>query len=306
MKKPLRTICIQALWEQHRQVFPHIKLIEQGLKPYGIATLPLDHFACIDLPGLHTGIPALSSIFSSLGYVKRGQGYLPDKINDFTWMAEEDCEAHRAHQVLPQVVVADFRLDDMPLEIKKIIEKYAALAPSPPLHIIDTCIKQYVSGKLEAQSELINVLLHYFSGRDWPLPSKNEFLSVNEFNELLAWVLIMGRKINHFGLAIHLLERFKTLEDFNQLIEDKLHLALNEEGGIIKGGKAVGIAQSGTRSSLQKINLFDGHIQIPSAFVEFVFRYPRDPACLIPLLWKDFFTGFIGEQANTVIESLIN
>lgn len=303
MLPSLRHTIIKHLWTTHRATSREIKQIEAGLKQKHTAPLVLDHFAIIDLPGPKTGIPQLSQIFSLLGYEVRGQDYLADKQNDFLWLAESGSDEQYARDVLPQVVVADFRIDELPIEIRKIITHYADYAPTFPLSTLKQQIADLQAGKSEAATHALSLLAQYFSGRDWPLPTCKEFSLVREFNELLAWVLVFGRRPNHFTLSIHHLNAFVDLTDFHRFIEDELQLTLNREGGLIKGGKSAGIAQSSTLGITQNILLADGEIAIPTQFVEFVWRYPLK-ADSQPLLWKDFFTGFIASHADHVIESL--
>lgn len=301
MLNQLRQNIVQNLWETYRFASPDMQRIEAALKQKGIAYCPLDHFAVIDLPGPHSGIPILSQIFSAIGYIEQGKDYLAAKQNDFLWMAESDSINREALAVLPQVVVADFRLDEMPVEIKNIIYKYSTEVKSSPVKDIQTLSQQLLKGDAEALAPCTNKILKYLTGRDWTLPTKNEFYSVREFNELLAWVLIFGRRPNHFTLSIHLLHQFADLPDFHQFIENEVKLALNHEGGTIKGGKEAGIAQGSTVGIAQTVNLADGEITLPTGFVEFVWRYPNKSA---PVLWNDYFTGFVANHADRVIESL--
>jgi hypothetical protein len=81
-------------------------------------------------------------------------------------------------------------------------------------------------------------------------------------------------------------------------------LTLNQEGGFIKGGPKIGIEQGSTNGIVQTIALADGHIQIPTNFVEFVWRYAHTKPQVQASLWQDYFTGFIPTHANKVIESL--
>lgn len=304
MLNQVRQNIVNNLWGRYKNHSPQIKLIEDSLKRIGVCRLVLDHFAIIDLPGPHTGIRYLSELFSCLGYHPRGRDYLPDKQNDFLWMAESDSGEKKAAEALPQVVVADFRLEEMPPGIKKIIEKYGRQSPPCPQQIIQKLASQSAHGDLDAEKQLNSLLLHYFSGRDWPLPTINEFHTVQEFNELLAWVMVFGRRPNHFTLSIHLLEHFADLNDFHQFIENDVQLSLNHEGGVIKGGKTSGIAQSSTMGQLQTVKMADGAITLPAEFVEFVWRFPLPANGTQPVLWKDYFTGFIAQHADHVIESL--
>lgn len=304
MLKSCRQKIIKNLWENHSQHSSQVKAITTALKQKDVEEFILDHFAIIDLPGPHTGIPTLRAIFSALGYQEQGRDYLADKQNDFLWMAECDSHQQPVCQVLPQVVVADFRLSEMPNDIQAIIEKYAQQATHPPLTVIQKLIEGIKQDDDSASKQLQNILLNYFQGRDWPLPACNEFYAVREWNELLAWVLIFGRRPNHFTLSVHLLNHFTNLAEFNHFIATQIQLPLNSDGGTIKGGPTQGLAQSSTQGTLCTVNLADGSIELPSDFVEFIWRYPHTPTLSPPLLWGDYFTGFVAQFANRVIESL--
>lgn len=282
---------------------PQLKIIEEKLYERGIEEIPLDHFALIDLPGPHTGISELAQIFSAMGYIVQGTDYLPDKQNDFLWLTEIDSKHSLALKVLPQVVVADFRLDEMPTHVRKIISKYSKQASPSPLRQIQKLTGRVYLDDFHAAKELNDIIMHYLNGRDWPLPNKQEFYDVYEFNQLLAWVLLFGRRPNHFTIATHLLNGFENLRAFLQFIEDKVQLKLNYDGGLIKGNVQDGMEQGSTTGIEQRITLADGEVTVLSEFVEFIWRFPhvkKDTG----FLWQDYHTGFIPQNANRVIESL--
>lgn len=295
MLKQLRQRIIHALWLKYREKNQQMQQIEKALANCGVHKLLLDHFAVIDLPGPQSGIPHLKAIFDAIGYKQRGNGYLPEKQNDFIWLSEEDSDEHKASDVLPQVVIADFRLSEMPDHVRSIIEKYAKQAKPFPMSLLNT---------RENNLEVINAVLAYFNGRDWPLPTFNEFKTVHSFNELLAWVLVFGRQPNHFTLSVHLLDHFSTLTDFHHFITKATRLVLNDDGGLIKGSEQTGIAQGSTRGDKKHIELQGGSIDIPTGFVEFVWRFGKLKEKSI--WWKDYFTGFVAQHADHVIESLYN
>lgn len=303
MLKQLRQTLINNIWVKFHNENAQIKLIVEGLHQRGIENIYLDHFAIIDLPGPNSGIDQLSQIFSAIGYIVQGRDYLAAKQNDFLWLTEVDSKHAHAKDVLPQVVVADFRLDEMPIEIKKIIEKYAQQVPPSPLAKIQNLVGKTFLNNFHAAKELSDLIENYLQGRDWHLPLKSEFLQVKEFNELLAWVLVFGRRPNHFTLSIHLLNKFNNLFEFHTFIENNLHLELNAEGGKIKGNAHVGIEQGATQSPKQEIKFADGKMEIATPFVEFVWRFPHH-ASTTPIYWEDYFTGFIPQHADNVIESL--
>lgn len=298
MIKNIRRNIVESLWQRYLQDTLQMQCIVSKLAQQGITEMPLDHFAVIDLPGPNTGIPYLQKLFSLLGYIYQGKGYLANKQNDFVWLTEEDCRNKKPGDALPQVVVADFRLDEMPAEIRKIIYHYSKQAAPICLDQVAKVLKEP-----HGQDELIHKVQKFFNGRDWPMPTVTEYLEVKAFNELLAWVLLYGRKPNHFTLAVHLMEKFDNLQTFNQFVENTCDLELNHEGGVVKGHSNAGIAQSSTNGEIREIELNDGHVQVAHGFVEFVWRYlkpGRDKATT----WHDYFTGFVAQHADHVIESL--
>lgn len=300
MSKLIRQSVVHELWQQWRDQSPEVRQIAAGLQQRGCPPFVLDHFAVIDLPSTRSGMTELCQIFSTIGFQERGRGYLPDKQNDFLWLAEEDSAHCNAKDALPQIVVADFRLDEMPPEVKRIIEKYAMLTSNSPLADIRRLLEQKNANTTAAITQRICDYLT--TGRDWPLPTVSDFSTVQSFNELLAWVLVFGRKPNHFTISVHLLPGFSDLADFNHFIEHDMQLSLNSDGGIIKGKKESGISQSSTKGVLRKIKLADGEVDLPTDFIEFVWRHPvsSNP----PVKWDDYFTGFVAQHADYVIESL--
>lgn len=303
MLKKCRQKIINSLWQRYFDNSSQTKLLEKALLKHGIMQPHLDHFAVIDLPGPNTGIYHMREIFTALGFVERGADYLAEKQNDFAWLCENDAMHRTAIDVLPQVVIADFRLDILPPDVKKIIIKYSSQAYPTPVFNIKKLAEHINRGDNIAIEVIHAVLMRYFAGRDWPLPTVKEYELVKEFNELLAWVLVFGRKPNHFTFSIHLMNHFNNLAQFARFIEDEVQLELNREGGVIKGGKEYGIEQGATQGSLQRIKLSDGEIDIPMDFVEFVWRHPIHENKK-SVYWDDYFSGFIAKFANRVIESL--
>lgn len=305
MLQAIRSQFTQSLWENYLLHSHPMQQIQHGFKQKNLLLPPLDHFAVIDLPSPNTGIAPMSSIFSMLGYKLQGRGYLPEKQNDFAWLTAEDSHVLPASDALPQAVVADFRLDELPTEIRKIIVHYANQSSAPPFSRMEKLIETIYQNDSIAEAALIVLLMDYFKGRDWHIPTVRDFKQVQEFNELLAWVLVFGRKPNHFTLSAHLSPAFTDLEHFNTFIEEDIHLALNQEGGKIKGDSQSGIAQSSTAPYTQTINLADGQVDITTDFVEFAWRFPRKEVTQkTVILWRDYFTGFVAQHANHVIESL--
>lgn len=298
--KQVRQQLIQYLWDFFQKDHQQTQILTQDLQQRG-ESLVLDHFAIIDLPSNHSGLNLLSQIFSAIGFIPQGHGYLPEKQNEFLWLTEYDAFDQPASTVLPQIVVADFNLAELPPHIRTIIEHYTQYIPPSPLREI-----QYLSGKaylgdVVAATQLLQLLKNYFSSRQWPLPTVQDFQQVQAFNELLAWVLVFGHIPNHFTIATHLLRDFADFSAFNAYIEHELKFTFNQQGNKIKGEPGLGIEQSSTLAKPTKIQVADGVIEVANSFIEFVWRYPLIPS---PQKWNDYFTGFIAQQANRVIESL--
>jgi hypothetical protein len=300
MLKQIRQEIVGKLWSDYFASNDHARRIAAGMHENCWQPV-LDHFAVIDLPGPNTGIPELRRILSAVGYVYQGSDYLPEKQNDFIWMAEEDSIGMPAASVLPQIVAADFRLDEMPRDIRDTVLKYSSQSPASPAQMIETLGARAAENDVHAAQQLKKLIAAYFLGRDWPMPTVRDFEVMHEFNELIAWVMIFGRKPNHFTLSIPLMPGFDCLADFHHFVETKTGLPLNHDGGVIKGKPSVGIEQGSTAGTPCKIHLADGMVELPLGFVEFVWRFPVKQQAL---LWNDYFTGFIGNHANRVIQSL--
>ncbi len=301
MLKEIRQKIIELLWHDYCRSTTHVKQIEAALLANHIAPPVLDHFAIIDLPGPHTGITELSHIFNSIGYEFQGKDYLPEKQNDFTWMAESDSSGTPAQTVLPQVVVADFRLEELPPEVRNIVTKYSSQAKPSPAATVATLAAQAKLNNQQAAEKLFALMTQYLSGREWPLPKVCEFETVREYNELLAWVLVFGRRPNHFTYSIHLMPAFSSLAHFHEFVQHDVGLHLNHDGGVIKGSCTHGIEQGSTAGTPQQVQLADGTVELPMGFVEFVWRFADKQN---PQFWNDYFTGFVANHANRVIQSL--
>ncbi|MDQ8039259.1 MAG: DUF1338 domain-containing protein [Rickettsiella sp.] len=304
MLNQVKQLVIKQLWHSYMADLRPVSHMQTVLQQQYNEVLSLDHFAIIDLPGPHTGIVSLIKLFSFLDYEVRGQDYLPEKQNEFFWLAEKSSSTAYAVEALPQVVVADFRREALVPEVRKIIDAYAS--QSKPLNIekLLNLWELALAQDRVAALELVNLIMDYLKGRDWPLPSIEEFEIVKNYNELLAWVLVMGRQVNHFAWSIHLSKNFSNLQAFNQFVSEILLIALNEKGGVIKGQLEKGIEQSSTSPITKKVVLIDGTIDLPDRFIEFVWRYSVLPTGERPNLWKDYFTGFVANHADRVVESL--
>jgi len=292
---------IDVLWNDYVAGIAHVKTLRHYLLE-SKKKIVLDHLAIIDLPSPYTGVDVLAHLFSSLGFRVQGRDYLPEKQNAFLWLVEQDAYLKSADDMLPQVVVADFCLSELSISIRTIIQKYTAQIQASPLPSIQRLAGQAYLGNQTSADKLLRLLLDYFT-RAWALPSVSDFRAVHEANELLAWVLLFGRKPNHFAISVHLLGGFKDLAEFHSDLPSNIGCVLNEQGTLIKGNRQIGVAQSSTMADFIACQLSDGNIRVRDRFIEFIWRYVKHEGPTATQ-WCDFHTHFIAANANQVIESL--
>jgi 2-oxoadipate dioxygenase/decarboxylase len=302
MLNRVKSYVFSQLWKAYSTHLIELSTIQSHLQRYFQEKLILDHFALIDLPGPYTGMDTLTCLFSYLGYSVRGQGYLAEKQNNFRWLSEEVSSEALAVDVSPQIVVADFRREALPPKVLKIVDHYAGFAKALDNDRLKVLHQRTLLQDKVAAGDLSKFILNYLQSRDWPLPTVQEYEIVKSKNELLAWVLVMGRQVNHFAWAIHLSQCFSQLKVFNHFLSSILNISLNKKGGLIKGNINKGIEQSATQPAIKSIKLADGIIELPDRFIEFVWRYPKKAGK--NRRWHDYFTGFVADNANRVVESL--
>ncbi len=291
MKQKIQIRLKEKLWNAYSNSIPELPLIFKNVLPV------IDHYAIIDLPSKHSGIGYWKSIFEICGLEQRGSGYLAKKQNDFIWIADPLIEHASILESTPQVVLADFRMEELSKKTQQIIQKYS--------NYIDSKFDIDYLYKLENEPSAVDVIAdeiaNHVNLRPWPQPTLNEYLSVNEENPLLAWVLLFGRKVNHFGIGVHAMGNYKTFSEFNKDIQDNYQIKLNDIDGIIKGSPSCGIEQSSTIGALTSIRFNDKVIQINDSFLEFAWRHAIVPN---PKKMGDYYLDFLPDNADKVIESL--
>ncbi len=288
---------IQSLWDSYEKSIPYIGQL------FNDHSYTLDHFAIIDLPSHSSGIPHLKKIFGELGFLQKGSGYLPDKQNDFLWMAFKGVEKQKAECSTPQTVIADFRLDELSSTTRRVIHKYTSTIKAFDYTGFAQLAKDARHGNKTAEDHLAAAAAQELWSRPWSLPTTKDYLLVKEENQLLAWVLLHGRKVNHFGISIHLNNRYTSLESFNKDIIGSKFVKLNNFAGEVKGNREGGIEQSSTLGREELTPTADGEVLANNSFIEFVWRFPLNDN---PLYWGDYYNGFIPKNANNVIESIYN
>jgi hypothetical protein len=289
----LQNYLLQKIFEGYITSIPEFYAIFPSANPY------LDHVAIIDLTSKYSGIEYLYKIFNKIGFKQQGSGYLPEKQNDFIWMAANGSDTIIAEEALSQIIIADFRYNEFSKTTQNTLQKYTKYATGINFSYMDYLIEQYKINR--NPKEAGDYIYNFLSSRQRPTPTVREFNIVREENQVAAWTLFFGRKANHFGFNINLLNRYKSLEDFNTYLKDDLNLTLNRDNGEIQGTAECGIQQSAMMGKSIKAQLSDGIIEINDSFMEFVWRYSSKK---LPKYFSDYYTGFISSNADNIIKSI--
>jgi hypothetical protein len=275
------------------------KLIERGEK------VMIDHIALLDIPGANSGISVLTQILELIGFVKRGSDRLPEKQNNYAWFAEPGIEKKDFNEALPQIVISDFSIQDLTFPVRSLVAKYAEVAQAAPIASIRALVNRCSLGDEVGGRLLVNTIFEFLKNRTYPMPTKKDFEVIRHENELLAWTMIFSKQVNHVAIAGHAFKTLASIVELNDFAVSQCDLNLNNQGGSsVKGGVEKGIAQSATLPERTVIALEDGPVILPATYIEFAWRYPQIKSINRPLLWGDYFTGFVTENASQVIQSM--
>lgn len=287
----LQQSLINKLWVQYIKEMPWHSALPHSSTPL------LDHLAIIDLNSEYSGISYLQSIFETCGFEAVGSGYLPDKINDFIWMRSPETLDSLPNCAMPQIVLADFRMDLLSTKNRNLVRRCAKYyEPFSMQPIMNALSKE--AQDLERHVEMLS---QHMNQRFWPLPTYKEYMDLKEENELMSWVILFGRAVNHFGVGVYTLNEWNNLTEFNSYAKMAHSISLNDAGGEIKGSVSLGIEQSSTIGQNHKFDLEGGSVIVVGSFMEFVWRHSKVEK---PKRFGEYYTGFIASNANKVIESV--
>lgn len=298
MLSALRSDIIKLLWSEYKTHIGYLNNLPNGSK------LKLDHFAIIDFNSSTSGIGTLSKIFEMLGFHIAGKGYLPEKINDFIWMREPDFLSQEIEVSLPQIVLADFRTNLLSDETQTIIGKYSNNIPEFDFASLEEMLNSLENGDKAKYDDILKLIFNYVNSRPWPAPTTEDYNKIKEEHELIAWVLLMGRRVNHFGIQINDYTNFDNLENFVEHYKQSNSSKINAINGEIKGGARDGIAQASSIGNEISVKTADGSVITHDSFLEFVWRYKNSDKDAKTN--SDQYSEFVAKNANYVIESLCN
>jgi len=258
---------IQKLWSNYLHITPTVKKVENTLQLDNYSSF-YDHIAFRTLNtkqlGLTKrisgdyGIEKLSKKFLSQGYTIQ-QEYILKK--------EKLKAIHLEKDNAPKIFISELLVDQCSFFLKNTL-----------LKAFDTC---------KNEKDILT------KGRCWDVNYK-VYKELERESEYAAWLYVHGHRVNHFTINVNQLEK-KSIEDVcTQLKTSGIHL--NNCGGVIKGGKNLGLKQASTIADTILVNFKDlkETIRIPSCYVEFTERFNTD---------KQVFNGFIANSAGKIFQS---
>lgn len=253
---------LQRWWQDYIAITPVVSEVNRLLGED--AALINDHLALrtFNLPA--TGLSRLLPLLDALGYSVEGH---------YQFVERKLTAVHLEHldPRQPKIFISQLEVDQLSPLAQQLI---AALVAQLPENMFDSP-------------------LGLAAGRLWQLSLADYQLLLAE-SEYAAWLAAFGFRANHFTLSVNDLQDFHTLPQFNTLLEQHA-IALNQQGGVIKGSPAQKLEQSATLADPVLVHFSDQPCAIPGCFYEFALRYPQEDGTL--------FQGFVESSATSIFSS---
>ncbi len=254
---------LDALWRDYVALTPQAGRIHALFAARG-ETIFNDHVALRSYgrPGVDLG--ALAAPFLRRGWVARDDYRFVDKHLRARYFQHPD-------PAWPKIFVSELIVDE--------------LSPAAAA-VIDGLIAQLPAG-FGARADVP------YAGRPWTVDHATYRALLAE-SEYAAWVAAFGFRVNHFTVDVGRLTTLASLVEVNQVLVDH-GVALNLDGGAIKGSAAERLEQSSTRAEPIEVAFADGVHRVPSCYYEFARRYPLPSG--------ELFQGFVPASADKLFQS---
>lgn len=252
---------MDCLWQSYREITPQVTAVHALLAERG-ENIVNDHVA------LRTfGLPPIDRLAMAKPFLERG--FQPRDVYHFS-------EKHLHAQYYekpgqPKVFISELELDQLPVAAQQLVANLVAQLPDG--FVVD-------SGWVA-------------SGRVFRLTSA-EYEALAQVSEYAAWVAAHGFRANHFTVSVGELKSVAGIEGLVALLQ-QAGFALNDNGGVIKGGAEVYLAQVSTLADEVEVRFTDRTLRIPSCYVEFAQRFE------LPLGGR--YEGFVPASADRIFES---
>ena len=252
----------KLLWEGYHSFTPHADQIEKLFHERG-EEITNDHVALrtFGYPGIN--VDAIGLLLLKLGYHPRGE-------YDFVEKGLHACHFERTPED-PLIFVSELLPATLSKKNKKLLDSVFQGSSQPSLSLADLA-----------------------GCRPWSLFRCSEVEGLLAESEYAGWVAAHGVRVNHFTVAIHEMKTISSLEELNGILRER-GIALNQNGGEIKGSPDVLLEQSSTKALPLKVALADGPFELPGCYVEFARRYLSEEG--------GYYRGFFSGSANKIFES---
>lgn len=293
---------IKQLWINYKNKVGQVKIIEDAIRQQGDHWSE-DHIAFRTLPGDHCGLHILQGVFEILGYKKCDDYDFKEK--KLKAVSLNPCVEDGLHstQVFPKVFISVLELNSFSLPFQQCILKYTSDVVSSPLEKFKEEWASLKENPHKIEEFAQSLTLFLSKGAAWRSPTYQDYELLRKESEYAAWTLVYGNTPNHFTVSIHLMKNFSSLKKFNDFVQQKLGIQMNQAGGnVIKGSPEVRLEQSATLAEESIVPFQDGYKKIPYAFVEFAYRHPLE-GNKNNGMWDSYYQGFVTDNADKIFES---
>ena len=134
----------------------------------------------------------------------------------------------------------------------------------------------------------------FWRGRLWEMPTWADYSLLLRESEYAAWVSVIGLRANHFTVSINHLKN-PALEYVLGLLQNA-GIAMNTEGGIVKGTEADLLMQCSTLADRTELVFADGdRHEVTTCYYEFARRFHDGAGRL--------YQGFVPASADRIFHS---
>jgi len=254
-----------SLWQSYVKVTPQADRIQALFKSHGEEVLN-DHVAFRTFANSPIALATLEPQLESMGYKAYGAFRFENKH------LVARCYKH-SDSSLPKIFLSELLVEELPANCQ---------------HIIQGLIEQIPTNAVQTPEI-------FWAGCLWDTISLKDYNTLAEHSEYAAWLATMGLQANHFTVSINKLDTFTSIEEVNQLLQDKGYV-LNQVGGLVKGSPELFLEQSSTMADKINYTFTDGEEKtIPSCFYEFARRHTMPDGKI--------FDSFIEGNADKIFDS---
>lgn len=255
-----------------------------------------DHiaFRSFGLPGF--GIASIAAPFIELGYEEAGDYHFENKkLRAIHLEYSEDPN-------LPKIFISELMVERLSPDAQSFIRMQTRK--------VDSSFGRGVIGLDKVNLDHIDSIRHaidatflHLDTTPWPWVTHEEYKKLSEESEYASWVSAFGNRVNHFTITVNSSKIFDDVRDINAAVQ-KVGVKLNDSGGLVKGSPEVRLEQSSTVADLVYWPFAGGQLEVvPYAYIEFAFRFPKDPATKKPWRQHELYQGFEAMSADKIFES---